>query len=87
MSQHIIIGKLHMPIYRMTDTETGETKDMLLSFSEREEMLESGKWEQRPATARLVSQVGSTIGKTPDSWKEHMRRLKKRTGVNSRIND
>ena len=74
-----------MPSYTMINKETGEEKDMILSLSEREEFLASGEWTQKLATARLVSQVGSTLSKTDDGWKEVLKKVKKSSGRNNTV--
>ena len=75
-----------MPTYTFRNKETKEVKEFILSLSEREEMIEQGDWEQMLSKPKLVSQVGSTLGKTSDGWREHLRRVKKVSGKNNTIN-
>ena len=35
-----------MPTYDLRNTKTGETKEMILSISKKEEMVASGDWQQ-----------------------------------------
>lgn len=74
-----------MPSYTMINKETGETKEMILTLAEREEFLASGEWTQALSTAKFITQHGSTLSKTPDSWKEHLRNIKKGAGRKSTI--
>lgn len=75
-----------MPTYTFRNKETQEEKEFILSLSEREEMIKQGEWEQMLSRPLLVSQVGSTLGKTSDGWKEHLRRVKKVSGKDNTIN-
>lgn len=75
-----------MPTYTMINNATGEERDMLLSLSEREDFLSTGEWTQALSTAKFITQHGSTLSKTPDSWKEHLRNVKKGAGRRSTIN-
>lgn len=75
-----------MPTYTMRHTESGEEKDLILSFSEREEWLKANpEWTQALSTPLLVRETKMALAKTPDSWKEHLKNMKKRTGRKSQI--
>jgi len=75
-----------MPSYTMINKSSGEEREMILSLSEREELLATGEWTQKLSTASFISQHGSTLGKTPDSWKEHLGKIKKGSGRGNSIN-
>lgn len=76
-----------MPTYSMKHKETGEVKDMLLSFSEREELLEAGEYEQvHLAAPKTVTHVGSMIGKTSSDWQSLLKDIKKGSGKGNTIN-
>lgn len=75
-----------MPAYTMIDIETGDETEMILSLSEREELLSQGKYKQKLSTAKFVSQVGSTLAKTDDGWKEVLSRVKKGSAKSNSIN-
>lgn len=69
-----------MPLYTMKNVSTGETEDMILSISEMEAMLDAGEWTQLVGTPNLVTHTGNIINKTPDSWKGHLKNIKKSAG-------
>ena len=71
----------------MKNLETEEVKDVILSFSERDEMLASGKYEQMLATPKLVSSVQSTLSRTSGDWKNLMTKIKKGSGRGNTVND
>lgn len=64
----------------MKNIETGEIKEMYLSISERESLLESGKYTQELATPNFVSQTGGTLSKTSGDWKDLLKTIKKGSG-------
>ena len=66
-----------MPSYTMIDLETNEEKEMVLSLSEREELLATGKYKQKLSTAKFISQHGSTINKAGDGWKDVLGKISK----------
>jgi len=71
----------------MIHNETGEEKDMILSLSEREQLLSEGEWKQKLTTAKFVSQHGSTLSKTDNGWKEVLSRVKSGSSKSNTIND
>ena len=66
-----------MPTYTMINIETEEEQEMVLSFAEREELLNSGKYKQKLSTAKFISQHGSTLNKTSSGWKDLLGKMKK----------
>jgi len=76
-----------MPSYTMINIETGEEHDMVLSLSEREEILATGKYEQKLSTAKFVSGTKSTLRIAGDGWKEVLSKVKSGSARNNTIND
>lgn len=77
-----------MPTYTMINNDTGEEKDMILSLSEREELLATGKWTQALSTGvGFVSQVGMTVNKAGDGWKDVLKKVKRGSAASNSIND
>lgn len=76
-----------MPSYTMIDKETGEEIDMILSLSEREELLAEGKYIQKLSTAKFVSQVKGTLRQAGDGWKEVLGKVKAGSAKDNTIND
>jgi hypothetical protein len=70
----------------MKNLETGEIREMIMSLSEREEMLASGLFEQQLATPGFVSQTGGTLSKTSGDWRDLLKKVKKGAGRNNTIN-
>jgi hypothetical protein len=66
-----------MPSYTMINIETEEEQEMVLSLTEREELLNSGKYKQKLSTAKFISQHGSTLSKTSSGWKDLLGKMKK----------
>lgn len=64
----------------MKNVSTGKTEDMILSISEMEAMRDAGEWTQLVGTPNLVTHTGNIINKTPDSWKGHLKNIKKSAG-------
>ena len=71
-----------MPSYTMINNETGEEKEMILSLSEREEILATGEWTQKLATAKFISQHGMTVNKAGDGWKDVLGKISKNSPRN-----
>lgn len=69
-----------MPLYTFKHIETGEEKDMMLSIADMEKLKEEGEWVQVIQAPTLVTHVGSIVGKTPDSWKSHLKSIQKVAG-------
>lgn len=75
-----------MPTYTMINNKTGEETDMILSFAEREELLEAGEYTQKLSTGKLVTSVKGTLSMTSDGWKDHLKQIKKTSGKGNTIN-
>lgn len=75
-----------MPTYTMINIETDQEQEMVLSLSEREELLATGNYKQKLSTAKFISQSGSTLSKTDDGWKEVLSRVKKGSARDNSIN-
>jgi len=76
-----------MPTYTMKNNTTGEIKEMTLSLSERESLIQSGEYTQQLSTPSFVSARHGTLRQAGDGWKEVLSRVKSGTGRNNTIND
>lgn len=75
-----------MPTFDMKNKNTGEVKEFFISNSKREEMINSGEWEQvHLGVADLVTHTGSVLGKTSGDWKNKLEQIKKGSGRGSTI--
>lgn len=70
----------------MKNKETGEIKDFIMSFSEREEFLKSGEWTQILSAPLIVSGVKTALRQTDEGWKDTLRNIKAGSGRGSTIN-
>lgn len=70
----------------MINKETGEEQDMILSFTERDDLIAKGKYTQKLTTPKIVSGIGGTARLTSDGWKDKLREIKKGSGKDNTIN-
>lgn len=75
-----------MPTYTMKNIITGEVEQMILSLSERQQLLDSGVYTQELSTPNFVSMTGGTLSKTSSDWKDLLKKIKKGSGKNNSIN-
>jgi len=76
-----------MPTYTMKNTTTGEVKEMVLSLSEREQLLQNGEWEQLLSTPKLVTSVHGTLRQAGSGWQEVLNKVKSGSGKNNTVNN
>lgn len=76
-----------MPSYTMKNKATGELKEMILSLSEREQLLSEGDWEQMLSTPGFVSNVTGTLKMAGSGWKEVLSKVKSGSAASNTIND
>lgn len=69
----------------MKNKVSGEIKEMFLSLSERQEMLDNGEWEQTLSTPNFVGDTQSTMRKAGKDWENHLSRIKKNSGRGNTI--
>ena len=70
----------------MINIESGEEKEMVLSFAERDELLSLGKWKQKLSTAKFVSGHGDVARRQAGSeWNNFLKKIDKQSGRHSKI--
>ena len=74
-----------MPTYNMKNKASGEIREMILSLSERQELLDTGEWEQMLSIPNFVSDTQSTLRRAGSDWQEHLGRIKKGSGKGNTI--
>jgi hypothetical protein len=75
-----------MPTYTMRNRESGEEQTLILTFSEREKWLnDNPDWDQSLSTPLLVREAKGALALSPDSWKDHLKTMKKNSGRNNKI--
>lgn len=75
-----------MPTYTMKNVETGQIEEMILSLTERQQLLDTGVYTQELSTPNFVSMTGGTLSKTSSDWKDLLKKIKKQSGRNNNIN-
>lgn len=76
-----------MPTYTMKNVQTGEVRDMILSFRERDELLQTNQYEQLLSIPNFVTSLGGTLSKTSSDWRNLMTKIKKEAGSNNTVKD
>lgn len=75
-----------MPTYTMINISTGEEKEMILSLSEREELLATGEYKQKLTTAKFISSTDGWARKQAGSgWNDVLNKVKKGSARNNTI--
>ena len=76
-----------MPTYTVRrDNEKAERSwEVTCSWKELQDMLEEYKLVQVLSAPRIVESTGGVLSKTPDSWKEHLGRVKKGAGLGNTV--
>ena len=74
-----------MPLYDLKNKETGEVKEHFISISDMEELVASGEWEQVLSVPHHVSEVGDVFSRTPDSFRDLKKAIKKGSGSGNTI--
>jgi hypothetical protein len=76
-----------MPSYTLEHKDTGEQKDVLMSYDELQQyLIDNLDWFRviGPPPA-LVTQTGNTINRTSGDWKDLMKQIKKGSGSGNTI--
>jgi len=74
-----------MPSYTFKNKETGEVTDEFCSLAERQEKLDSGKYEQIIGRPKIISMRGDAISKTSGDYRDLLKRIKKGAGKGNTI--
>jgi|TARA_B100001093_G_scaffold276040_1_gene263804 hypothetical protein len=76
-----------MPIYTVKKDNPKSTKtwEVSCSWKELQDILLEYRLVQVLSAPRIVESTGGVLSKTPDSWKEHLGRVKKGAGAGNTI--
>lgn len=75
-----------MPTYDLKHIPTGEVEEYFVSISKMQEMIESGEYEMvHRKSMTIVSESGDMFSKTPDSWRDLAKSIKKGSGRGNTI--
>lgn len=69
----------------MKNKVSGEIQEMYLSLAERQEILDTGDWEQMLSIPNFVTDTQSTLRRAGPDWQEHLGRIKKGSGRGNTI--
>ena len=74
-----------MPLYDLKNMETGEVIEHFISISDMQELVSTGRWQQVLAVPHHVSEVGDVFSRTPDSFRDLKKAIKKGSGSGNTI--
>jgi len=76
-----------MPTYTVKKDNPKSTKtwDINCSYKELQGILDEYNLVQVLSAPKIVSSTGGVLSKTPDSWKEHLGRIKKGAGQGNTV--
>ena len=76
-----------MPTYDIKNTETGEEKEVFMSYGTLQEYLAlNPEWVSiHKKTGGLIPENGDMFSKTPDSWRDLAKSIKKGSGRGNTI--
>ena len=74
-----------MPTYTMKNIETGEIKEMILTFSQRDEILKSGQYTQELSIPGFVTMTGGTLSRTSGDWRDLLKKVHKEAGKGNTV--
>jgi hypothetical protein len=70
-----------MPSYTVINRKTGEEQELMCSYQDLEKILkENPDLQQRLAAPKLVAGTGDVRSKTPDGFKDVLRKVKQGSG-------
>ena len=75
-----------MPTYDIRNEETGEEREVVMSYDALQAMLREGWVQFHRSSAELVTHHGSIISKTSGDWKDLVKRIKKGSARDNTIN-
>jgi hypothetical protein len=76
-----------MPTYDIRNKETGEEKEVIMSYDAVKALTNAGEWEQiHKSTAMIVTHQGNILSKTSGDWRDLLKRVKKGSGRGCNIN-
>ena len=76
-----------MPTYtvKKDNPKSIKTWDINCSYKELQGILDEYNLVQVLSAPKIVSSTGGVLSKTPDSWKEHLGRIKKGAGQGNTV--
>jgi hypothetical protein len=76
----------NMPYYTLKNNETGDTEDIVCTYEEMQlHLKENPHLHQVLAAPRIVSGIRDVRSRTPDGFKDVLKKVKKGSGKNNTI--
>ena len=75
-----------MPTYVLRNNKSGEEYEVNCSYSDLEDYLAHPDIQQVIKAPSMITQHGSTIGKTSEGWRDLLKSIKKGSGKGNTIN-
>ena len=70
-----------MPLYDIKNVESGEVKEVNMSYASLQDYLLSGEWIQvHHTTGGLIPENGDLHGKSSGDWNDLLKKIKKGSG-------
>lgn len=66
-----------MPTYNLKNNKTGKIENVLCSYNEMRDMVDSGEYEYIPGAPMIVSGTGTLVGKIDSGFNDVLTRIKK----------
>ena len=75
-----------MPTYLIKNSKTEETKEVFMSYGTLQHYLSlNPEWTQIHKSFNIVSEHGDFFSRVPDSFNDHLKGIKKGSGVTNTI--
>jgi hypothetical protein len=75
-----------MPTYDVRNTETGEEKEVIISYDALVAMTHDGTWEQvHKSASTLITHTDGILKTTSGDWRDLLKRVKKGSGRDNSI--
>lgn len=74
-----------MPHYTLRNVKTSEEWTVRCSYEEMKEMINDPDVEQVLTFPSMITQHGSTLGKTSGDWRDFMKKIDKNAGRQSKV--
>ena len=72
-----------MPINNLENIKTKETKEVMCSYDELQEILKDKDWPRILGFPKIVTGVGTLQSKVPDGFRDRLKQIKKNTRNNT----
>ena len=75
-----------MPTYDIRNVETGEEKEVIMSYDALQVLIAQGEWTQiHKSAVSLVAHTDGIMSKTSGDWRDLLKKIKKGSGRDNSI--